>query len=815
MGTIGQDLIFALRVLRKSPGVALVIVAALALGIGANATVFTIVNGFLLRNLPFADSDRILYISSAGGPGGNSRGESYPDYHDFQAQARSFTSLGAFARFDVDVSDGAGLPAQYKGARLTTGTFSLIGQRPILGRDFLPEDAAPGAPPVAILTSALWLSRYNGEHSVIGATIRINQIPTVVVGVMPPGLRFPGDSSLWIPLTPTGDWTRREYRALTMFGRLAPGATPASARREMSALAGRLERQYPATNHQIGVRVERFNDYFIGQDTRLILLALLGAVGFVLLIACANVVNLLLARAVLRAREMSIRAALGAGRWRVIRQLLVESMLLAVTGGVLGSALGIWGVRAFEATILPDERAAYLDFSPDYRVLAYLGAITIAAGLLAGLAPALRLSRLDLNDALKDGGRAAGGARSGRKLSGALITLEVALAFVLLAGAGLMIRSFLNMARTPIGAQTDHLMSMDILLRPGTYPNDAAQMPFYDRLLERVGAMPGVISAGMASNLPGDGWTDFYYQLEGAPPVDPRRQPRTGGVVISPGYFSLLGIRLLRGRAFTGLDVAGTEPVLIVNQSFARAAWPGQNPIGKRLRIITRSSRLPSGAPGPDQPWRTVTGIAPDVVQNDESQGLHDPLLYLPYRQFPQREMVVAARTAIPPERLANEFRRAVHDLDADLPVTDLRTLDQLLWERTWKWRVYGGMFSAFAAMAFALAAVGLYSVVAHSMNQRVHEIGVRMALGATRADIVGMVVADGLRRILAGVVLGVLGAFAVTQVLDSMLAGVSAADPATMAATALVLGCAGFLGAAIPAFRATLADPVDALRHE
>ncbi len=815
MGNLWQDVRFALRVVRKSPGFTLVAIVALALGIGANATVFTIANGFLLRNLPFAGSERILYVTSVRRGEDEGRGVSYPDYRDYQREVKSFEALGAFTRFDVDVSDKVSLPNQYKGARLSANAFSLIGQRPILGRDFVPEDARPGAPPVAILTFELWKSRYNGEPGVIGSTIRIDEVPAVVVGVMGPGLRFPGDSSLWVPLVPGGNWTRREYRALTLFGRIAGNATPYSARAEMTTLARDLERQHPETNKDVGVQVESFNDYFAGEDTRTVLLALLGSVGFVLLIACGNVVNLLLARAVLREREVSVRAALGAGHWRVVRQLLVESVMLSSAGGVLGSALGIWGVRVFRSTILPDERAAYLSFPIDGLVLAYLVAITIGTGVLAGLAPALRLANVDLNRTLKEGERGTSLGRRGRRLSTALVTGEMALAFVLLVGAGLMIRSFLKMALTPIGARTDHLMSMDILLRPAKYPARASQISFYDQLQARLAALPGVLEVGMASNLPGDGWTDFYYEREDGSRKGARRRPQTGGVVVSPSYFRLLRIGAIRGRVFTDEDGRNGAGVVVVNRTFAGKCWPGQDVVGKRLRLAERDAPESSGAPGAAQPWLTVVGEVPDIVQNDVSQGLHDPLVYLPYRELPQREMVLAARTVTPPELLANDFRRAVQALDADMPVTDLRTMDELLWERTWKWRVYGGMFSLFAALALVLASVGLYSVVVDSVNQRVQEIGVRLALGAGRQDILRLVIGDGLRQIGAGAGVGLTASFVAMRLLSTLLVAVQPADPLTLASVGAVLMLAGVLGIAVPALRAVRVDPAVALRHE
>ncbi|PYT25772.1 MAG: hypothetical protein DMG57_24025 [Acidobacteria bacterium] len=486
METVWQDLRFGLRMLSKCPGFTAVAVFALALGIGANATVFTIANAYLFQSLPFVDSGRILYISGINNSTGRGRGESYPDYRDFESQVKSFASLGAFSRSDVDVSDKNGLPIQYKGAQLTFNSFSIIGQKPIVGRGFLPEDARPGAPPVVILSYSLWENRYGRVSSAIGRTIRVNEISTVVIGVMPPGMQFPGSSQLWIPLVPAGDWERREYRRLTMFGCLAQSASLESARAEMITLAGRLASQYPATNQDIGAKAETYNDYFTDSDMRLVFLALLGAVGFVLLIACANVANLLLARAVGRAREISIRTALGAGRWRVVRQLLAESVMLSAAGGVLGSLAGVWSVRIFETTLIPEDTPAYLTFTMDYRVLAYLAAITIGTGILFGLAPALRLSKLDINAVLREGDHGEGTGSRARHLSSLLVVTEMALAFVLLVGAGLMIRSFLKMARTPIGARTDHLMSMDIMLRAKKYPTEASQISFHQQLRTRL-----------------------------------------------------------------------------------------------------------------------------------------------------------------------------------------------------------------------------------------------------------------------------------------------------------------------------------------
>ena len=810
-----QDLRYSVRMLAKAPEFTAIAVLTLGLGIGANATMFILVDAVLFKNLPIADSDRVLYISSTNRETGSGRGESYPDYLCLQSRAQSFQSLAAFSGEDADVSDKSAIPTQVRGGLLTFNAFSVIGEKPIIGRDFLPEDARPGAPPVVILAHSLWQSRYNKDPSIIGKTIRINEIPAVVVGVMPPGFRFPRANELWMPLIPVGNWQKREFRGLTIFGRMAPGASLASVRAEMTTLVRDLETAYPETNKNIGIQVETYNDYFTGRDTRLIYLALLGAVGFVLLIACANVANLLLARATGRVREISIRVALGARRWRVIRQLLVESITLAALGGILGSLLGVWGVRIYQAAIIPDDAPAYFSFSMDYRVLAFLLAITILTGILFGLAPALRLSRLDINASLKEGGQGSGMSSRSRSLSAALVVSEMGLAFILLVGAGLMIRSFMNMTRTPVGVNTKNILSMDIILRASKYPTPQSQISFHQQLRAHLLALPGIESVAMASNLPGDGWTDFVYELEGHASADPRKLPRVGGVIVSPSYFPALGIQSVRGRVLSDLDGVSGVPVVVVNKTFARMSWPNDESLGKRLRLIMPLPNTPN-APAPvPQVWLTVVGVVPDIVQSDSSQGAHDPLIYLPYQQLPQREMVVAARTVVFPGSMSNAFRREVLAMDQNLPVTDLRTLDALLRERAWPWRIYGSMFSIFAAVALLLASVGLYAVIAHSVGQRTQEIGVRMALGAPREAILRMVLMHGFRQLFIGLAVGLLASLGLTQVLGDLLIGVQPLDPLTFLSVALVLTLAAALGCTIPARRAMRVDPIVALRYE
>ncbi|MGH9542256.1 MAG: ABC transporter permease [Terriglobales bacterium] len=805
-----RDLKYALRRLAKSPLFAAAAAATLALGIGANATVFILADAVLFRNLPFPASQRVLYLTSVNRRSGERGGMSYPDYASIKPRVRSFAGLGALFEDDTDLSDAAAGPIQISGCRLTPGGFSVLGMRPLLGRGFQAGDARPGAPPVAILAYGLWQRRYGGNAGILGKTVRVNDVPTMVVGVMPPGFRFPGASRLWLPFRASGPWRRRDYRALTVFGRLAPGAAAGAAGAELDVLARDLAAAYPGSDQGLGLRAESYSEHFTNGDTVTTYLALLGAVFFVLLIACANVANLLLARASGRAREISTRIALGAGSRRIIRQLLTESLCLAALGGGLGTLLGLWGARAFRAELIPGDALSYSTFALGGRVIAYLAGVTILTSILFGLAPALRLARLDVSQALKEAGQGLGLNLRARSVSGLLIVGEIALAFVLLVGAGLMVRSFLNMTRTPIGADTHNMLSMDTILRASKYPSRESVIAFYARLRARVAALPGVEAVTMASNFPGDGWTDFDFQLEpGA------RVARVGGVVVSPSYFSVLGIRPIRGRGFGPLDGVSGAPTVVVNLTFATRAWGPADPVGRRLRLEMPSVNAANAPPSAPQDWLTVIGVVPDIVQSDSSEGAHDPLVYLPFRELPIREMVIGARTSAPPDNLAAAFRRAVQGADSDLPVTDLRSLDALLRERAWPWRVYGLMFVVFAALALLLACVGIYAVTAHVASARTREIGLRMALGAPPGRILGMVFARGARLLLAGVGLGLLASAGLAQALRTLLIGIAPTDPLTLATVGSVLLAAGALGCLIPAWRAMRADPMAALRQE
>jgi predicted permease len=806
-----EDVRFSFRALAKNPGFTVIAVTALALGIGVNATVFSLANAVLFKNLPFANSDRVLYVVSTNST--KSRGGtaiSYPDYLELRAQVKSLDAVGASTNTSANISDHTASPEGYHGARVSTNTFALIGQRPIAGRDFLPSDEQPGAAPVAILSYKVWENRYGKDPSVVGRAVRIDEVPTTVIGVMPALLDFPRETEVWKPLIPSDDFKKRENRRFTVYGHLADRSTLKSASTEVSGIMQRLASEYPITNKDIGGRVIDYNEYFAGNENgiRNVFLAMLGAVGFVLLIACANVANLQLARAVGRMREISIRVALGAGRWRIIRQLLVESVMLSIAGGAIGWMLAVWGIRAFDAQVTPTGKPPTLDFSMDVRALLYLAGITIGTGLLFGLAPALRLSKLDVNSALKDGGRGSNGGSRSKYLSGVLVVIEMALAVVLLAGAGLMIRSFMNAYRYDLGIHSANILTMWIELPNASYSQSDKQLAFFGRLKARLDAVPGVEISTVTSNIPLTGAWSFSYEIEGEPQPDSRRRPTVDAVIAAPNYFRVMGDQLLAGRDFTAADGTPGSLAVIIDRQSAETFWHGQNALAHRLRLYKKDVA---------QPWLTVVGIVPDIAHNIQSSSRlkRSPTIYLPFQEEASSSMYVAARTSVPPSTLKQVFRREVQGLDDDLPVLNLRTMEEQLERQIWPYRVFGSLFAIFAAIALLLASVGLYAVIAHSVNQRTQEIGVRMALGATGNNVLRLVFSQGMRQLAVGLVIGLAAALAVTKVLNSLLVDVSPSDPATFVSVTLVLVIAAAVGCLVPATRAMRVDPVIALRND
>ncbi len=800
------DIRVGLRTLAKNPGFTIIAVLALALGIGVNAAVFAIANGVLFRGIPFV-SDRILYISTKNpARGRNSDGVSDPDFRDYRSQSKSFNAFGAFRFNVVNVSDKFNTPTRYNLATITANAFSMIGQKPVIGRDFTADDEKPGASPVVILGYGVWENRFGKRPEIIGQEIRINDEAATVIGVMQRDLKFPVDSDMWRPLVPGPNSEKREDRGLSVFAELAPGATQKSAIVEMEGIGRNLEQAFAASNKGVIPVIHTFSEENNDPDTWMLIAALMGAVSFVLLIACANVANLLLARAVDRSREISIRIAIGSGRWRIIRQLLVESVMLSILGGLLGWVIAIVFLRVFD-TQVRDQIPAWMNFWMDYRGFAYLAAISIGTGLLFGLVPALKLSRLDLNRSLKDGGWGSSGGLRGKYLSGLLVIVEMALAVVLLSGAGLMIRSFVNIYRVKTGVNEKNVLVMRMFLPQARYPNGPQRIAFHERLKARLDALPGVEASTIANTMPTGGAAQFPFELENGPPSDPEHRPSISLLSIGLDYFRVMDVRILRGRTFNAVDgVEGQPPVVIVNQLFADKFWPGEDAIGKRFRLFAANN---------PEDWLTVVGIVPAILQNGITARGMRPVIYVPYRQKPMSDMALMARTVVPPSTLAEAFRREVQSVDNDLALYNLRTLEERFAQNYWAQKIFVGLFGFFAGIALTLASIGLYAVIAHSVSQRTQEIGVRMALGASAGEVLRLVFRQGVGQMAIGLGVGLAAAVGLTKALTSLMVDVTSTDPVTLGLVSLVLGTSAILGCLIPAMRAMRVDPVVALRHE
>jgi predicted permease len=799
-----SDVRLSFRTLVKNPGFTAVAVATLALGIGVNATVFTVTNAVLFKGFPLvAGNDRMAYISNGGCC------LSYPDFEDYRAQARSFEGLAITHGVASIFSDTNGFAERLDVTEISADAFRLVGQRPIIGRDFTPSDERFGAPALAILSYGFWERRYAKDPGIIGRTVRMNGAPTTFIGVMPEGFSFPQKADLWVPLVKTDKvLDRANHDTWMAFGPLKQGVTIESARAEIETIAKRLAIAYPTTNPYLRVTVQNFHEFMIGDNATLIYGSMWGAVGFVLLIACANLANLVLARAIGRSREISVRIALGAGRWRIIRQLLIESLMLSGLGGVFGWLIAKWGVRAYELAMGHKASWLIVDYTMDSRVLSYLIAISVGTGLLFGLAPALRLSKLDVSASLKDGGRGATGGGRGKHLSSLLVVGEMALAVVLLAGAGLMIRSFLKIYTADMGVKTENVLIGEVDL-PARYPSAESQISFFDRFKSRLETVPGVESVANAAAPPLWRIGRVPYEIPGSPstvvPEKGQGRPRLPVLTIGPGYFRTLGADVRAGRDFNDHDGASGVPVAIVNERLASSVWPGEDALGKRLRLFA------GNAPGP---WLTVVGVASNIIQNDQTRQKFDPLVYLPYRQKPLATMWVIARTGVPPGSLATAFRREIQSLDPDLPMYGPFALsnDRIVYTDN---AFYGALFLIFAAIALLLASVGLYAVIAHSVGQRTQEIGIRMAIGATARDILKLVFIQGMLPLGIGLTVGLAASLAVNQVLKSELVNVSPADPITLIVASASLILSATLGCLIPARRAMRVDPVVALRHD
>jgi putative ABC transport system permease protein len=806
--SIFQDLRFALRMMRKNPGFSAIAILALGLGIGANNTVFTLVNTILLKSLPFKDGQEIVHLGCNDlSRGAGSLAVSYPDFADWKAQARSFHGIAAFSTGTMNVSDEGGVPERLSGAWLTANAFSLVELSPILGRDFLPIEDQRNAQPVVLLGYGVWQSRYGGNPQIVGKTIRVNAIPATVIGVMSQGMKFPFDAELWMPLIQTPNREARDNRDLLVFGRLRKGLSTAQARAELIGITGRLAQEYPNSNKGIGAEVMSFNERYNSGEIEVVLWIMMGAVGFVLLIACVNVANLLLSRAVYRSREICVRASVGAGRWRIIRQLLMESILLALAGGIVGLAISLAGVRWFHLSLTNaniEGMPYWLDFSMDWKVFGYLLAVCFATSILFGLVPALRATKFNLAEGLKESGRGSGdGSRSGR-LASALVVAQLTLTLILLAGAGMMIQDFLRSQKVSLGVSPENVLTMRLRLPENKYSGPADQIDFHEKLAQRLLTTPGIQSIGVTSNLPLDGSPMATLRLEGQESGEKNKLPRVRMVTIGPGYLETLGVNLLRGRPFHARDGAPGSESVIVNERFASRYWPHQDAIGKRINLSL----------GTDAPWLTVVGVIPHVVQHMEKYADIESITYIPYRQAPARALSVIVRTLVPPSSLVQAVRREVQAVDPDLPLYRVRTMGEHLAQNLWPYRVFGSLFGAFAFISLALSAVGIYGVTAYAAGQRTQEIGVRMALGADRRDVLWLMLRQGLRQLLAGLALGLIGALTVGKVLEGLLLETKATDPASNLIGMSVLCAITLLACLVPAWKASRLEPLSALRR-
>jgi putative ABC transport system permease protein len=807
-GDVWQDLRYGLRTLRKHPGFTAVAVTALALGIGANTAIFSVVNTVLLRPLPYKDPERLVMVweddTKAGYPRDTPAAANYVDWRE---QNRVFDGMAAVADQSFNLT-GVGDPERLDGKRVSANLFGLLGVEPLFGRGFLPEDDQPGAGRVVVLSHGLWQRRFGADPKVVGRSLDLNGQSYSVVGVMPPSFQFPSrEDELWVPIAFTQrEAANRGNHYLEVVARMKPGVSVEQAQAEMSTIAARLQQQYPEHNTDLGAVVIPLHEQVVG-DIKPALLILLGAVGFVLLVACANVANLLLARAAARQKEIALRVALGASRARLIRQFLTESVLLAALGGVVGLLLALWGVNLLKAFI-PDSISQVRAITVDAKVLGFTLLVSLLTGLIFGLAPATQASNFNLNETLKEGGRDAASGSRGKRVRSLLVIAEVAVSLVLLIGAGLLINSFLRLRSVEPGFNVSNLLTMGVVLPQQKYPDHARRSAFYDDLIRRVEAVPGVKSAAVTNWIPlvkqGDSTS---ITIEGRPAPEPGKELIVVTRVVSPDYFKTMGIQLSRGRAFDERqDRADAPGAVIVSETAARRYWPGEDAVGKRLSVGTPES--------PDD-WLTVVGVTKDVRQF-QLDADPKPQMYLTYAQadfFNPRNLVVS--TEVEPQSLASAVRNTVWAIDRDQPVSNIRTMEDVLSESIARQRFSMLLLGVFASVALLLAAVGLYGVMSYTVAQRTREIGLRMALGAQRWDVLRLVVGQGLKLALVGVALGLVAAFMLTRVMSSLLFGVSPTDPVTLATISLVLVAVALLASYIPARRATKVDPLIALRYE
>ncbi|MGH7481982.1 MAG: ABC transporter permease [Longimicrobiales bacterium] len=804
MDTLIRDLRYGTRMLRKEPGAAVISILALGLGIGLTTMMFSIIYGALLRGLPVPERHEVVHVERTNlSEGIESMEVTIHDLADWKEQQRSFEALGGMYSGTVNISGTEG-PERYDGAFMNAAVFQILGVQPVLGRLFTAEEDRPDGPPVVVIGHNVWRDRYASDPDIIGKTAKVMGRVSTIIGVMPEGFHFPINEELWVPLAMDPLRVERgQGTTLEVFGRLRDGVTIEQANLDLNAIAQRLASAYPETNEGVGVVTKPVMNEFIGPEPRAMLYTMLGAVFLILVIACANVANLLLSRAAVRSKEVGVRAALGAGRWRLVMQFLAEAFMLALGGALLGIGVAGVGILLFNRSIADTQPPYWIDIRLDPLALGVVMLLTLIAALGAGCLPALQAAKADVNEILKDEARGSSSFRLGRVSKG-LVVAEIALSCGLLTAAGLMIKSITKLRNVDYAFATTDVLTARVGLPEPDYPDSAGQIAFFEELLPRIRAIPGVHSAALTTSLPGLNSGFGPVAIEGVAYAAERDYPGARNALISPGFFGTFDVDLLQGRDFSIQDRAGTLPVAIVNRSFVEVHFAGENPLGRRIRFGVDE-------PGP---WRTIVGVAPDLhmggAQNEEPQGA-----YIPTAQAPARFMSIAARTRAAPLSITPQVRAAVRSVDDDLPIYFVETLNVAIARSNWHYGVFGGLFMVFGFVALFLGAVGLYGVMSFSVSRRTREMGVRMALGAEARDVLRLILRQGMLQLAVGLAFGVLIAFGLARLLTILLFGVKPYDPAVFASIIVVLGAAALAACMVPALRATRVTPIEALRTE